>query len=217
MELNVKKIVLLCLCVAMALMILLGMLFNVVQLSNKGDVADHENGYTLLTFSSDFILSSSYDWGAVVCGVVNLLILLSGVAALVMAIYTLVNFNKPPKFNLVIIVLAGVTSTMYMIEGAVFASIVKSTYNPIFSDYIHTVSFVPMILQAFLVVAYVLCNIFIPEKSAKNASSSANAPAATNEVQQTANKVTILKQYKELLDSGVITQEEFDEQKKKWL
>ena len=219
MKLNIKKIILLSICAAMALMVVLGLLFNVIQLSNKGEVADHDNGFTLLSFNSDFILVSAYNWGAIVCGVIDLLILLSGIVALILAAYSFVKINKESRFSLAIIIIAMVTSFLYMIEGIVFVSICKETYTTLLTKYLHTVSFVPFILQTVLLATYIACNKLIKcadDVTQPHQNATRTSPVSSD-IHQASNKIELLKQYKELLDNGVITQEEFDAKKKEWL
>ena len=219
MRLKVKKMILLSICAIMALMVVLGLLFNIIQLSNKGEIADHDNGFTLLSFESDFILVKSYNWGAIVCGVINLLILLSGIVALILIAYSFVKINLETRCPLAVIIIAMVTSFLYLVEGIAFLSICKETYTQLLTKYLHTVSFVPFILQTVLLIAYIVCNKFV--KCADNEKPpqpiGAKTSTVNSDINQAANKIELLKQYKELFDSGVITQEEFDAKKKEWL
>ena len=86
-------------------------------------------------------------------------------------------------------------------------------------------SFVPLILQILLLAGYTVCEKFIPEEfsfatifpsatTANTTSSSGTAPvSAKKKALSEQERIEMLKSYKELLDSGVLTQEEFDAKK----
>lgn len=248
-----KEVILSSICLVMSLTILLGLLCNVLELSAQGVAMTYDNGYTLLSFKSIFFdkfINQEASGGWVeICGVVNLFILLCGIAALVISVISFIRYLKNNgKFALpiIVIVIAACTSVFYMIEGLVSLSILRSmsVYD---IPLLHTASFVPLIVQVVLITAYILCLKLIPEKgqqidivntgvisetlnseapktsgenetlNKKARKTSGKSETVNREVINMENQIYFLKQYKELLDSGVITQEEYDEKKKELL
>lgn len=93
-----------------------------------------------------------------------------------------------------------------------------------------TLSYIGLIIGVLLFTAYVVCTLLLKEDKAFKVNTDKNANTANEEIrsikpraEQKSDNITqakdiadALKQYKELLDSGIITQAEFDE-KKKWI
>ena len=85
-----------------------------------------------------------------------------------------------------------------------------------------TFAYIPLIIACLIFAGYVICTIMIKDSSADAQSN----VRKTQENEQNANSNSLadkkqvaemLKTYKDLLDTGVITQEEFDREKEKLL
>ncbi len=70
-------------------------------------------------------------------------------------------------------------------------------------------AFVPLILQILVAFGYVLCKNFFPEDATLANSGRSEKEKKSSELQN----IELLKQYKELLDLGVLTKEEFEAKK----
>ena len=108
------------------------------------------------------------------------------------------------KISSVITISSVVLNCVYMINGF----LTKSTADEVLDGYgeIHTYAYIPFILAVVLVVAYFLLKAFLPEEMGAKAKAQQSAKSENQALQ------TLL-QYKALLDSGVITQEEFEAKK----
>lgn len=86
-----------------------------------------------------------------------------------------------------------------------------------------TLAFVALIIGVLLLEAYLICNILIKEEKPRKiqapgaVAAGASRIAAVLKTDRTATVVSALKQYKDLLDAGIITDEEFEAKKKELL
>ena len=113
-----------------------------------------------------------------------------------------------------ILMIAGISlSFWYMIEGIIYSTMYQSM---VWKTTASTSTWIAFLLCALSFIAYILCKYLIKEEyilPADHPNSNLNKNN-TAMVRNSINNITLLKQYKELLDEGVITQEEFDEKKK---
>lgn len=120
-----------------------------------------ESGFTMLKFSSELI-TKSYQWGAILIGLLCLLQLLASLALIVGNILSFL--LMPQKTNKIITLVSVVVSTvfsfLYMIEGIVFAAICSDTMS---GTYI-TFAYLPFIFAVLITVAYFVCFGVIKEK-----------------------------------------------------
>ena len=112
-----------------------------------------------------------------------------------------------------VVMIVGVSfSAWYMLEGILYSAI----YPTMNSSTASTVAWLSFLLCALPFTAYILCKYLIKndiELPTDHPNSNLNKTQKPT-VKSTMNSIALLKQYKELLDDGVITQEEFDEKKK---
>lgn len=155
---------------------------------------------------------------------------LSGTAALIVGVLTMfmTNDRLMKKIRLITIIVCLIILLIYMICGIVLVSemkkaILKELAEDLFSVKIS--SFVPFMLCSIFAIAYFVYPIIAKSKiesdvetdglSPKSNVRQSGAPAKSHS--STMEKITLLKEYKILLDSGIITEEEFNEKKKEIL
>ncbi|MBQ7236580.1 MAG: SHOCT domain-containing protein [Clostridia bacterium] len=170
-----------------------------------------ENGFTFLAFKS-ILISSYFSWAIYLIGAFSILFLLVSLILITLSIF---NFFIKKRFNLIIIVASIVIAVLYMIIGIVFVIVCNVTYG--YDYYFRTFAYIPLILQIILLVAYIICGKIktfskeiTQDKTQNNVSVSAILSRAMVEEQQ-------INKYKEMLDNGIITEEEYNEKKRKIL
>lgn len=220
---KIKEYILGGIAIFIALFTLIGMAFNLIQIKNFREFEKnypytyHDNGFNILDFKSDLIGDSyEYGWIPKLLGAFNLIQLLACVVAIGLVILSfLVAKDKKRVINIIAIIIGVFFSLLYMIEGAVYTS----KYNDLMEEnYFETVSFVPLIIVAVAVVAYIaVAKLFVVGNTEEVKEVQKYAPTTT--AAPVAKKVDVeqIKQLKELLDMGAITQEEYDEKKKEIL
>lgn len=117
--------------------------------------------------------------------------------------------NERLKKAAFILMIAGVSySAWYMLEGILYSSI----YPTMNSSKASTVAWLAFIFCALTFTAYILCKYLIKDNDELpiNHLNKTQKPTTKSTMQS----IALLKQYKELLDNGIITQEEFNEKKK---
>lgn len=219
---KIKEYVLGGIALFIALFTLIGMAFNLTQIQNFKDYEKHsryryhENGFTMLGFKSDLIgEGNDYEWANALLGVFNLLHLLACIVAIGLVVLSfLACKNKKKVFNIVAIAIGIFFSLLYLIEGAVFSSVLKDKYGETFD----TVSFVPFIIVAIFAIAYIaVAKLWVINENEETKEVRGAVPTVTGEPAEKKIDVVQIKQLKELLDMGAITQEEYDEQKREIL
>lgn len=217
---KIKEYVLGGIALFIALFTLIGMAFNLTQMQNFKEYEKdsryryHENGFTMLGFKSDLI-GEGYDWANALLGVFNLFHLLACIVAIGLVVLSfLACKNKKKVFNIVAIAIGIFFSLLYLIEGAVFSSMLKDEYRVKFD----TVSFVPFIIVAVFAIAYIaVAKLWVINENEETKEVRGAVPTVTAEPAEKKIDVVQIKQLKELLDMGAITQEEYDEQKREIL
>lgn len=219
MERDVKKLILLAICGLMALMTILGLIFNVIYMSFNGKIDGATSGFNLLAFDQNELLEDSNGF-IIFSGILNMFILFSGVCATIMVFIAFLD-NSRSMLSQKIIPIALVSSIAYLLEGIIFKILCKKEWAEIgledYTRYFHTASFIPFIIQSILLMAYNGCKKHLPCIPIKSRSAVNIDIVQSNEIRNLSDKATLLKQYKDLLDNGVITQEEFDLKKKELL
>ena len=175
----------------------------------------HDNGFNLLDFDSDMV-GGDYDWVPELLGAFNLIQLLACIVAIGLVISSfLIAKNKKSTFNTIAVIIGVFFSLLYMIEGVTYTSIFNKQVD---GEYFETFSYVPLIIVAVAVVAYIaVAKLFVVGNTEEVKEVQSSAPTATVEPVTKKLDVVQIKQLKELLDMGAITQEEYDEKKKEIL
>lgn len=212
MKRSIRQVVLLIICTAMALAVILGLLFNVIGI--KGQNLDAQNGFILLSFSKTFLANQAYSG---FFGIINTLMLVGGITSIILVILSFLGKGRS-YFQLIVIIIAMTAGVLYLMEGCVIVSLPKEDFlkisYAIYAQNLYTASYFPLIIQSALLIAYLICNKCIRDIPF---SERKKEIVASNEFRTMTERVTLLKQYKELFDGGVITQEEFEAKKKELL
>ena len=196
-----------------AIMTLLTLCFTLLKLDARiYGYSFKENGFNLLDFDSKFT-----DWAGTVYGILSIIELVVAVSVIVLSVINF--FTDKFKLGNIIIACAISVAVAYMVEGIVF----KAVYNKyqgdgLLDDYLSTAAFVPMILQTVFVASYIVVNAILKiNKSNVGVAKTEVVASLEPEKKNNLSVLEELKKWKELLDMGVITQDEFDIKKKELL
>lgn len=217
-----KEFILLSICAFMALLTIVGLCFPLVVLDLKGTIyfsVVSENGFDFFAFKSKFFYAD-YSLTAIMGGIINIIILFAGIVAVGLTVYGFIANarNKTTKVKIAVIIITLIASVIYMVEGLAFSPIAEEAhrYNKLTFC---TMAYIPFIIVSISAIACILCDIFIPVNDGKTKLDNKNGfvGKVDNGVDEMSGRIELLKKYKQLFDEGVITQEEFEEQKNKLL
>lgn len=204
--------------IAFSLFCVLMLAFAGIYYDGFGSSAvDSDNGFVWLTFESNLLMFGSWDPYCVIYGILSILQLGFGLCAVALSALSFVNKKYENKHKLIIV--GGLISmTLYAAEGIVLKMVeFGSSY---YDDFI-TVSYVPLIIGVLLVVGYNLSKKYLPgDAEGTEAEAEVAAPAAAQAQKSgisAENVPEMLARYKSLLDSGAITEEEYEAKKKELL
>ena len=163
-----------------------------------------ENGFGLLDFESKFI-GGGYRWGSTVMGILCVLQLIISILVIVGAVLSfffsgLWSVKKVCKIS---VTMCMIFLFLYMAEGIVFAVIYDSEESGG-----TTFSYIPFILGIALIIAYKVLSAYFEDK---------NRGSQNTGRFITSNKLQDLETLQKLREAGVLTEEEFQEQKNKIL
>lgn len=186
------------------------------------DITTLESGFTLLDFDGN---DGMHEIVAIICGVSSLLQILLSIHTMMFAVLCIFLFNNTTAKKIMrgLAISCLLFIVIYMIWGFIFNYLYK--YLWIFDDgrwglfsysnilkiayetKTYTLAYIGLVVGIPLFVVYLVCDITLKEK----------ADIAQNEILNCdildSNIIEILKKYKDLLDGGIITQEEFDKKK----
>lgn len=186
----------------------------------------YESGFTLLDLESTVGIDNEM---AIACGVFSLVQLLLSIAAMIFAVVCIFMFNKSTTKKIMrgFAISCFVFIVFYMAWGFAFIGIYRYWHSPVY-----TRAYIGFIVGAILFTAYIICTKKLKDDTSQNkktaktsdVDSEVTNTATNNAAKQHPNNITqasiiaeALKQYKELLDCGIITQEEFDKKKREIL
>ena len=95
-------------------------------------------------------------------------------------------------------------SAWYLVEGMLYTKIME-TIN---GANVKTLTWLAFLFCALIFIAYILCEKLI--KTSDEIIAGKNGEKRNLSVKNIKNSIELIKQYKELLDSGIITEEEFE-------
>lgn len=244
-QFTVKRIVLCCIAFAAGLMTLLALCLPLFQVNN--DVIDLligyfptkidtvESGFSLLDFECNS--PGVFKESVVAVGTVSWIQLVIAIETMTVSVVFLFIPNEKITYNTLLghIIMCVMFIAAYMILGLVYANsyyeyfcifengTVKftdekaslgNTYlgNPLYTVRTNTLAYIGFTIGILLFITYLVCFIVLK-----------NEPKKTVTMQKSDNLVltndvaNALKQYKELLDASIITQEEFEKKKQEIL
>ena len=239
-ELTINKLVTCLITLAMGLVTVCGLAAAVVIVTPEEApwLVFTDIGFTYFGVTSN-LFDSSYERLIPIGGVFNILQMLVGLAAIVLSVSGLLAFDakKAKKLNMLFMIFCLIMLLWYLFEGIFFSELNDgSRLIPGFgrsSVNVTTNAYIPIIFGVLLFVAYFVCASQLPQtvlhrtRAAQGqpvqqpyygapvppqqaAPQPALQPSAADSMEE---KVKILTQYKQLLDSGILTQEEFDKLK----
>ena len=231
---SLSKLIQCSITLVMGLFTLIALCFPLLKVSTYIDgiipATISENGFAFLDMKSVFI-PEDFQWGAVLSGTFCVLQLVAAVSAIVMAILAFFVFNAKAskilcKIFMIVCLCCHVT---YLITGIVNASIPAAIgywvqgLGVLDSDVTSgtTFAYIPlrlggMIFAGYIVSSKVIKDGAVPARRARPAAEE-SGQSAEGGAADAARIAEALKTYKELLDAGIITQEEFDREKEKLL
>lgn len=194
-----RRLILGIIAVAVGLMTMLSLCFPIARIDA---FRLSESGFSLLDFASQNI---NLDKEFVVCmGVIALLILLLSISTIIFSALTIFFFSdkvaRKTRNGLSIACISLVF--VYMLWAIIMRSILHYRNS--------TLVYLGFIFVALLVAALITCDCIFKELSNRQAEP---CTAEARSVETSRAIAESLKLYKELLDNGVITQEEFDTKK----
>lgn len=219
----------------MGIFTLVALCFTLVKVSTYIDdiipITLSENGFDFLDMQSIFI-SDDYQWGAVLSGIFCVLQLVAAIATIIMSVLAFFVFNSQTAKTTckIFMILCLSFNIAYLIIGIANISISASTgywvqgLGILDSDITSgtTFTYISFIIACLIFICYIICKIAINDGTT-------NAQLNIHEEQKNTQNINscslaekkqvaeMLKTYKDLLDTGVITQEEFDREKEKLL
>jgi len=220
-----KKII----CATIALFGILTLLFSLLTI-DIGNESYSETGFAFISFNSRFVNSiEEYQWLTTFLGICSIIELIAAIAMIFLAFYSFVK-KDAEDFEKIIIIVVLLISILYTVEGIIFKSLVSNVVGEGIDTYIETASFVPLIINCVLTASYIFVNaVFSNENNSTPLEESdkkeneeekeekTEKKEKQNDIHNASNAIELLKQYKELFDMGIITQEEFEEKKKQLL
>ena len=154
-----------------------------------------DNGFKWLTFGSNILSGSTWDIVKIPIGLLSIAQLVFGLVAVAVVAYNFV--KRKDESNKKIIIGGFVSMILYAFEGIIVKTICYEDIGALFANYLSTGSFIPLIIGALAIAAYYIIDKLAP----------------ISEV----SKIERLSMYSDLLEKGIITQEEFDAKKKQLL
>lgn len=189
------------------------------------------NGFTILSLNET---ESGLGWYKAECVlqiVFSGLMLVAFIASLVLPRFLSIEEKRVSSVRLGIVVLCAFFALLYMIDGFAFCHDFNKDMRELGSS-IRAYSFgvIPFIFELLFLGGYILLNWFVDiptlyevdvpltsashsSRNEREAEASSSQPSGSSALDDQEKKIALLKQYKELLDSGVVTQEEFDAKK----
>ena len=180
---------------------------------------DADSGFVWLTFESNISYGSDWDAYKGMLGLISILQLMIGISAIALSIvFFFVAPSKEDRALYPILFVSLGSMFLYMLEGIIY----KNIYCEIMGykeSYFTTDTYIPFIIGALATVGFFVVSKVVRSKKAEEAPKKEQQAYTANSQNFVSEErgVDLIKKYKELLDAGVITQEEFDAKKKEIL
>ena len=146
-----------------------------------------------------FDMFTTGDVMLIFCGVIAILGIVLGIFSLI----RLANEVFVDKGKTTFIPIMSLTLTfIYMVIGIIAV------------DGYPTLVFLPFLFELVLAVLYFICAKFLPDYEVKKADKHESGSVSKSYIKKQILAVELIKEYKGLLDAGIITEQEFDEKKK---
>ena len=217
-KMSAKRIVSYSILALFALICVLMLCFSTMYASKEVSQTlypDADNDFVWMSFESNIAYGKDWESFAVLLGVISIFQLIYGIVAVILVV---VNFltHKSAKKNTGIIIVGFVSMLLYAIEGIVY----EKVYCDIMdykSKYFSTAAYIPLIIGIVLVIGFVLIEKYWVEKQSDTDNVIVTKASRIVSPKDESDIINNLSQYKDLLDNGIISQEEFDAKKKQLL
>ena len=209
-----------------AVLCLIMLAFSTISLSDE--FMDHldyfkinpDNGFKWMTFDSNMLYGDQWDTAKVPIALLSIAQLVFGLCAIAIVAYNFV--SKKDDANNKIIIGGLASMTLYALEGIIVRSVYISGVSEKWTKHISTASYIPLIIGAILLAGYFAVLKYMPEDASteffpKTITSTASTPKKMPSKLSENERIESLVKYKNLLEQGIITQEEFDTKKKELL
>ncbi len=239
-EISVRKWLDSACALVMGLISLLALCFPLQKGGDKywGMYKYQENGFDLFDFNS-IARPEELEWLTIIVAIICIMQLLLSIGVIGFAIANLFSnkFEKIVKNSLYVCILL---CLVYGVMGIILNAVYLSNKNGLWlDDYgyldidkvyvsVYTLSYIPFILVVVIFVIYFLINKVLSSKNEQRSETSKKQTVDNVEVTdnkgtqnkeylkqdklyEVKNSVEVIKTYKELLDNGAITQQEYDE------
>lgn len=181
----------------------------------------NNSGFSFMGFSSFLLEDGNWDWAIILLGMFSIMFLLVGIAGIMLSVLHMFNIIKTSKSITNFVIIEIVCMFLYMVFGIVITAIANSvsTYYFDYESGFKTVAFVPLIIGTIFTVAYFIAPQAINKFMIASTNDNLQKTQTPNKIHNTNTKIanidiTVeLKKYKELLDSDIITKEDFDKKK----
>ena len=215
-----KKVLIGSLVVLMGVMLIISLSFYINKAGGSRYWINHDfygtykdTGFSIMSFSSNLpFVERDASYVPIILGVFAYIQLFLGIATIIFGIMYIINDNyiwKKIIQNFMIIAVS--FSAWYLVEGMLYTKIME-TIN---GANVKTLTWLAFLFCALIFIAYILCEKLI--KTSDEIIAGKNGEKRNLSVKNIKNSIELIKQYKELLDSGIITEEEFNEKKKSLL
>lgn len=203
-----KKIVVL----VMSVFTFFMLFFSLCEMQN-GYLITVENGLTFLLFESEIITSGpSFGWAIVLIGIFSILFLLTSFIIIGLSIFNIIS-KKTYSLNKPIISACLTVTGLYLLIGVIFTAVASSTY---WGDLkFRTVAHIPFLIELLLFgVYFIIDKVSVNNGEQPQFYSKATATTAPNKKNVSINDLEKLEKLAELKNKNIITEEEFELQKK---
>lgn len=222
MSKNLQKLIYCGLSIVAALFTIIALSYPLIVNTGYGNfsfVTTSENGFDLLRFYSDIFL---WDWAITLVGILCLFQLLVSIAIILLNVFSFFKCseNNVKKISLCSIIICFILNIMYMIEGIIIAATFGNSYA------YYTLTYIAFIVNfgftsGYYIFYYYDKKIFVSSDSVikvfPQVSNTYNSFEVIKNSETEKENIELLIKYKELLDKGIITQDEFNEKKKEFL
>lgn len=176
---------------------------------------ESDSGFVWLTFDSNISYGNDWEDFAIPLGLISIFQLLIGIAAIFATVLSFLN-ERFENIKKLVFGLGLGSMFLYAAEGIAYKAVYCDIMN-YDSKHFGTAAFVPLIIGVLMVVGHYLCLQLLPGKEIAVVKKTVKVADAASVDNNGENVIALLTSYKELLDSGIITQEEFDAKKKQLL
>lgn len=231
---SLKKIVLSSIAILSSLLLIIGLTAKVICMKILPSGANvsvlkgiaFETGFSLIDFNSSLLESINWKIFAIVMGIVVVLVLICALLFIARNLTSLIKHEKEKccKTIKTTIIINTIISTVYFIVSLVMVIVINSDIKSWFKGdnvdalLYKTSAFVPMILQAITLTAYLICVKYVKEKKleAKTTNKTTNVDESKKDLsplEKEKKKIDLVIKYRDLYTQDIISILDFERKK----